>query len=212
VVGLVRDMRQHNPAVPAAPTYYVPAAAGVWGAMTFAIRPAPEVEDASTLIPRLRAAVTAIDPSLPVYDVTMMETLVARQLAPQRLAASVLTAFGAMALVLAVLGIYGVMAFTARLRLREAAIRLTLGASRWGVARPFLREGGLLVGAGVAAGVLAAVPLARLMRSQLAAVSPSDPVTLSIAVTLLGGAALVACCLPALRASKVNPIDALRGE
>jgi predicted permease len=212
VVGVVGDMRHHNPATPPTPSYYVPAAGGVWGPMTFAVRTSPDVDDASTLVPRIRAVVAGLDGSLPLFDVVTLDSLVARQVAPQRLAATVLTAFGALALVLAVLGIYGVMAFTTRQRMREAAIRLALGGSRWGVMQPFLREGSLLVGAGVVAGISAAWLLTRFMGSQLADVDPADPMTLMGAAATLGLAAMLACYLPASRASKVNPIEALRGE
>jgi predicted permease len=212
VVGLVRDMRQHNPAVPATPTYYVSAARGVWGGMTFAVRIAPGVDDPMALVPRIREAVAGLDPSLPVFAVDTMESLVTRQLAPQRLTASVLTGFGALALVLAVLGIYGVMAFTTRQRTRDAAIRLALGAPRWHVIGPLVREGSLLVVGGVAAGLMAALPLAHLMRSQLSYVSPADPLTFSVAVGILAASGLSACYLPARRASRVNPLEALRGE
>jgi putative ABC transport system permease protein len=212
VVGLVGDMRQHDPAVPAAPSYYVPAAGGIWGGMTFAVRASPDVDDASTLVPRIRTVVAGLDGSLPVFDVVTLESLVAKQLAPQRLTASVLTTFGALALVLAALGIYGVMAFTTRQRMREAAIRLALGGTRWGVVRPFLGEGARLVTVGVVGGSLAAWLLTSVMRSELTNVGAVDPWTLAAAAATLGGAALIACALPAWRASKVNPIDALRGE
>ncbi len=212
VVGVVGDMRHHNPSIPPSPTYYVPAAGGVWGAMTFTVGVAADVEDASTLVPRIRAEVSALDGTLPLFDVVTLESLVAKQVAPQRLAATVLTAFGVLALVLAVLGIYGVMAFTARQRMRDAAIRLALGASPWAVIRPFLREGGLLVSGGLGAGLLAAWSLTQLVGSRIANVNSADPVTLTAATVTLGVAAMLACYLPARGASKVNPITALRGE
>jgi putative ABC transport system permease protein len=215
VVGLVGDMRQHNPAVPAAPSYYVPAAGGVWGAMTFAIRATsgvPGMEDVTTLVPRIRAAVAGLDGSLPVFDVVALEATVAKRIAPQRLTATVLATFGALALALAALGIYGVMAFTTRQRMREAAIRLALGGTRLGVMSPFIREGARLVTAGVIAGLLAAWALTRLMGSQLADLNPADPWTMAAAASTLAIVAMLACYLPARRVSKVNPIDALRAD
>ncbi len=212
IIGLVGDMRHHNPGMPAGPAYYVPAAGGVWGAMTFVVRTTPDVEDGATMVPRVRAAVGTLDPSLPLFDVGTLESTVAKRIAPQRLTATVLATFGLLALVLAALGIYGVMAFTTRQRMREAAIRLALGGTRRGVMVPFLREGATLVGVGVAVGVLAAWALARLMRSQLTDLSPADPVTLTAAATTLGVVAMLACYLPARRVSRVNPVDALRGE
>jgi putative ABC transport system permease protein len=205
-------MRHHAPGTPPAPSYYVPAAGGVWGAMTFVVRTTPEVADVATLVPRLRTAVADLDESLPLFDVQPLTSLVARQIAPQRLASGVLTSFGALALILAAIGIYGVMAFTARQRAREAAIRLALGDTRWGVARPLLRDGGRLVATGLVSGLFAAWWLTRATQSRLAYVDAPDPWTLTTAAAVLGIAALVACVVPAWRVSNVNPIQALRGD
>ena len=218
VVGLVGDMRHHDPGVPASPSYYVPAAGGVWGAMTFVVRATPDVRgvsganDASTLVPRIRDAVAGLDTSLPVFDVALLESLVAKQVAPQRLTAGVMASFGALALVLAALGIYGVMAFTTRQRMREAAIRLALGDTRWGVIRPFVREGARLVTVGVIAGLLVAWSLTQLLRSQLVDLIPAEPWPLAAAAATLGVVAMIACVLPAWRVATVNPNEALRGE
>ncbi len=209
VVGLVRDMRHHNPAVAPAPTYYVPAAAGVWGAMTLVIR---TDADAATLMPRIRAQVAALDPALPVYDINTMEALMRQKLAPQRLVAGVLTGFGALALLLAVLGIYGVMAYSTRQRARESAIRLALGATRRNVIWSLVREGGALVAAGAAIGLAGAIPLSRLMGGVLTEVSPGDPLTFAAAVGVLVVAALTACLLPAHRTARINPIETLRAD
>jgi putative ABC transport system permease protein len=209
VVGLVRDMRHHNPAVVPAATYYVSAAAGVWGAMTLVIR--TDV-DAATLMPRIRAQVAALDPALPVYDINTMDALMRQKLAPQRLVAGVLTGFGALALLLAVLGIYGVMSYSTRQRARESAIRLALGATRWNVIWPLVREGGALVGAGAAIGLAGAIPLTRLMGGVLTDVSPGDPLTFTAAVGVLAVAALLACYLPAHRTARISPIETLRAD
>jgi putative ABC transport system permease protein len=209
VVGLVHDMRHHNPAVAPAPTYYVSAARGVWGAMTLVVRTGA---DAATLIPRIREHVTALDPSLPVYDITTMDALMRQRLAPQRLTAGVLTGFGALALLLAVLGIYGVMAYSTRQRAREAAIRLALGATRRNVIWSLVREGGALVAAGATVGLAAAVPLSRLMEGLLTAVRPADPLTLTVAVGVLSAAALLACYIPARRTAHISPVQTLRGD
>jgi predicted permease len=209
VVGLVRDMRHHNPATAAAPTYYVPAAAGVWGDMTLVIR---TEADAATLMPRIRAEVARIDPALPVYDINTMEALMRKKLAPQRLVAGVLTAFGALALLLAVLGVYGVMAFSSRQRAREVAIRLALGATRRNVIWALVSDGGALVAAGAAIGLAGAIPLSRLLRGVVTDVIPGDPVTFAAAVGVLAMAALLACYLPAYRTSRISPIETLRGD
>jgi putative ABC transport system permease protein len=209
VVGLVRDMRHHDPGVAAAPAYYVPAARGIWDGMTIVIRTAVA---ADALLPRIRAEVAALDPALPVFEVHTMDALVGAQLAPQRMAALVLTVFGGFAMLLAVIGIFGVMASVTRQRTRDAAIRLALGATRWAVIRPLAREGSLLVGIGVLAGLAVAIPLTRLMRNLLAGIGPNDPLSLGMAVSVLTVSALIACYLPVWRTSRVNPIEALRGD
>ncbi len=209
VVGLVRDMRHHNPAVAPAPTYYVPAAAGVWGTMALVIR---TDTDAASLMPRIRAQVAALDPALPVYDINTIETLMRRKLAPQRLVAGVLTGFGVLALLLAVLGIYGVMAYATRQRARESAIRLALGATRRNVIWSLVREGGWLVAVGAIIGLAGAIPALQLIDSLFTDVSPGDPLTLAVAVGVLAVAALLACYVPAHRTARINPIQTLRGD
>lgn len=196
VVGVVRDMRHHEPGRAPSPTYYVPAAGGVWGSMTLVVR---TDLDADALIPGIKSAVASLDPTLPVYAVHTMETLVRKRLAPQRTVAMVLTTFGALALVLAVLGIYGVMSFVTRQRSREAAIRLALGATRGRVILPMVHEGARLVGAGALLGAVVGLPFAN---AQM----------LLWAVVVLASTALLACYLPAYRVSRVDPVTALRGD
>jgi ABC-type antimicrobial peptide transport system permease subunit len=163
-------------------------------------------------MPRIRAQVAALDPALPVYDINTMDALLRQKLAPQRLVAGVLTGFGALALLLAVLGIYGVMSYSTRQRARESAIRLALGATRWNVIWPLVREGGALVGAGAAIGLAGAIPLTRLMGGVLTDVSPGDPLTFTAAVGVLAVAALLACYLPAHRTARISPIETLRAD
>ncbi len=209
VVGLVRDMRHRDPAVPPSPTYYVPAARGVWGSMTLAVR---TNADALSLVPQIKTAVASMDPTLPVYGVHTMDALVRKRLAPQRMVAVVLSTFGALGLLLAVIGIYGVMSFVTRQRGREAAIRLALGATRRRVIGPLVREGALLVAAGALIGVAAAVPVITLMRTVIADIPSADPMMMAVSVLLLAAAAMLACYLPARRVSRVDPVTALRGD
>lgn len=209
VVGLVRDMRHHDPGTAPSPAYYVPAAGGVWGSMTLAVR---TDADAQLLVPQIKSAVASMDPTLPVYAVHTMEALVRKRLAPQRIVAVVLSSFSALALLLAVLGMYGVMSFVTRQRGREAAIRLALGATRRRVIGPLVKEGALLVAVGALVGVAAAVPVTRLMRTVIADIPSADPMMVAVSVLLLAGAALLACYLPARRVSRVDPVTALRGD
>jgi putative ABC transport system permease protein len=209
VIGLVRDVRNHNPAIPPAPTYYVSAYRGVWGPMTLVIR---TNADADQLVPLVRSEVAALDPSLPVFDVATLDSFVRSQLAPQRLIASLLGGFSLLAVALAALGIYGVMAYAAGQRTREIALRLALGARRRDVIRPLIRDGLAMTATGIALGLAAAVPLTRLMRSVLTDVSPYDPLSFASAVGLLSVAALMACYVPARRMLRVDPVKALRGD
>lgn len=168
--------------------------------------------DALALIPQIKTAVASLDPTLPVYAVHTMDALVRQRLAPQRMVAIVLSAFGALALLLAVLGIYGVMSFVTRQRSREAAIRLALGATRRRVMGPLVKEGAILVAAGALVGLGATLPLTRLLRSVLPDMPVADPRMLLVSVGVLAAAALLACYLPARRVSRVDPLTALRGD
>lgn len=209
VVGLVRDVRGHNPAVPAAPTYYVSAYRFVWGPMTLVVR---ATADAERLVPLVRDEVRAIDPQLPVFDVRTMDEIVAQQVAPRRLLATLLTGFAMLALVLAIAGVYGVTAYATGQRTREIGIRLALGAQRRDVLMTLLREGVAIVVSGVVIGFVITVPVARLLRGFLVEVGPSDPVALAAAALVLVAAALVAWYLPASRAIRVPLVAALRGD
>jgi putative ABC transport system permease protein len=209
IIGLVRDVRSQNPAEPARPTYYVSAYRGVWGPMTLVIRTSDAAE---TLLPLVRSEVRALDPLLPVFGVRTMTDLVAAQLAPQRLVAGLLSGFAALALLLAIVGIYGVMAYSTSQRTLEVGIRIALGAERRDVLRALVRDGTLLIAAGAALGLLMALPAMQLLRGLLTGVSPFDPLTFLVTTLLLVVSALAACYLPARRASRVDPLRALRGE
>ena len=209
VIGLVRDVRSHDPALPPRATYYVSAYRAVWGPMTLAIR---THVDAERILPIVRTEVRALDPGLPLFEVRTMDDLVAARLAPPRLVTRLLTGFALLALLLAVIGIYGVMAYATSQRTREAGIRLALGAGRRDVILPLLREGAMLVGAGATVGLVLAIPVIRLMRGLLTDISPGDPATFATAMLILVSTSLVACYLPARRAARVDPVSALRGD
>jgi putative ABC transport system permease protein len=209
VIGLVRDARSHTPSELPSPTYYMSAYRGIYGPMTIVVRTTSPVD---ALLPAIRADIRALDPALPVFTVKTMDDMVKARLAPQRLVAALLVGFALMALLLAVVGIYGAMAYATGQRTRDVALRLALGATRWDVIRPLLREGAGLVLAGVVLGLVVAVPLTRMMRALLADVSPNDPLTFAAAIAVLGVTTMLACYLPARRASRVNAVEALRGE
>jgi putative ABC transport system permease protein len=164
------------------------------------------------LAPAVKHEVQMLDPNQPVASISTMGKNIATSLASRRLTMSLLGAFAALALVLASLGIYGVMALSTSQRTRELGIRLALGASRGDVFRLVLGQGLALIGIGLGAGFIGALAAGRLMNSLLYGVSSLDAAALFGALLTLSGVAFVACYIPARRATKVNPVTALRAE
>ncbi len=160
----------------------------------------------------VKREVLALDSEVPVAEITTMESSIADKLAPRRLTMVLLGTFAGLALVLASIGLYGVMALTVTQRTRELGIRLALGAQRSSVLGLIMRQGAGLVGIGMAVGLVAALVGGRLLTSFLYNVNGSDPLTLGIVVFTLAGAALLACWLPAQRATRVDPMVALRED
>ena len=166
--------------------------------------------DPGTIGDAIRREVQAVDPDVPVYAVRSMEEVVARSMAERRFALEILSVFAMIALLLASVGIYGVMAYTFSQRTHEIGIRIALGAQRQHILRMALGEGMILVAFGLAAGLLGALLLTQFLRSLLFAVKPTDPVTFIAIAALLTAVALLACFIPAHRATQVDPLVALR--
>jgi putative ABC transport system permease protein len=156
--------------------------------------------------------VRAVDPNLPVYAVRTMDELLGTAVAQRRFLMRLLVAFGALATTLALIGIYGVMAYSVSQRTREIAIRMAIGARRGDVALMILRGGMVLTAVGLAAGLAASLGLAQFVRSQLFGIEPSDPPTLLAVLALMIVAAAAAAWLPARRAARVDPMTALRAQ
>jgi predicted permease len=167
---------------------------------------------AATITDAIRGAVSNLDPSVPIYDVQRMSGRITQSLGPRRLAMLAFGGFAALALVLASLGIYGVMRYTTTQRTHEIGIRMAIGANGRDVVGMILRQGMILAFIGVTLGVLAALALTRFLEGVLFGVSPNDPVSFAVATILLGGVALVASWVPAHRATRVGPMEALRAE
>lgn len=165
-----------------------------------------------TLEPALRKAVAALDPTLPIHELRTMDSRLADTWATPRLTTNLLTAFAGLALVLAAVGIYGVMAYAAERRTREFGVRLALGASPGQMRQLIFSTGAKLLLIGLGLGLASALIATRILRSLLFGVSAFDPLSYLIAVALLGLAALVACWWPARRAARVDPIVALRTD
>ena len=165
----------------------------------------------NVIAPSNRAAIRAADPSIPVYNVAPMEELIEGQTAQSRFTMWLMGVFAGCALVLAVVGIYGVMAYLVAQRTREIGIRLALGASRADVLRLIVGNGARLVAAGATLGVILSIGISRAAGALLFGVTAADAST-AAAVVLLAGAAMAACYVPALRATRVDPLVALRDE
>lgn len=168
--------------------------------------------DPASLAPAIRQAISQVDARLPVYSVGTMEEQVQGTLRQEKLIAQLVSFFGLLALLLASIGLYGLMAHGVVRRTREIGIRMALGAERSMIIWMVLRETMVLVLLGIAIGVPAAIGASRLIASQLFGTNPSDPVTLALSGVLLTGVALLAGFLPARKASKVDPLIALRYE
>jgi len=175
--------------------------------LTLVMRTGPEP---LSLVSAVRAQVAGPTRDQPVYAVRTLEQIVAGSLAERRFTMLVLMIFGATALLLAAVGIYGVMSYAVTRRTRELGIRATLGASRQEIVGLVMREGLRMAAIGMAVGLVAAMALTRFMAALLYGVRPADPATLAAVTMLLGAIALLACYIPARRATRVDPVVALR--
>ena len=167
---------------------------------------------ATPMVSAVRQRVSGIDPNVPLYQVETMESELAESVAPRRFNLLVLSSFAAVAVLLAFIGIYGVIAYLVAQRTREIGIRVALGATRIDVVRMVIRRGFAIVGVGVATGILAALGLSQVMSTLLYGVKPNDPLTLLAVAASLALVTLLACLGPAWRAARIDPMLAVRGE
>ncbi|HET8946729.1 MAG TPA: ABC transporter permease [Candidatus Polarisedimenticolia bacterium] len=208
VVGVVHDVKLESltEGRQAVGTYYFPLAQSTENGLTFALRTAG---DPASLSPALRGALQGLDRELPVFDMTTLDALTQRSLLSRRAPVLLSLSFGAVALFLSALGIYGVLAYLVTQRTREIAIRLALGSSAGGVFNLVLREGLWLSGAGFLLGLAGSAAVRRAVESQLFGISATDPLVLVFVTIGLGLVAMAACALPARRATRIDPILAL---
>jgi predicted permease len=207
VVGIVGDVRYHTIDSLPMPDVYIPYAQSPAARMMIFVRTDREP---LSLVAGARRVVSTLVPGLPVFDIRSMAARAAIATTQARFSAELLAMFAASALLLAVIGIYGVMSFIVVQRTREIGIRMALGADRAQVQRMVIAEGLWLATAGAAVGVAAAFVLTRVLRTMLYDVNPGDPVTYVAIVLVLALSAAVASWIPARRASKVEPTEALR--
>jgi predicted permease len=212
VVGIVGDIRHDGLTRQAPPEIYLPAAQLPSWDMTIVARAEGGEEAAATLLPAVRAAVLEIDPNQPVYDQQTMGNLRSRSVLQYQFSLRLLAGLGLVALLLAGVGIYGVISQLVAERTREIGIRIALGGDQRSVQRLVVWQGMMPAALGIGVGLLLAPALTLLVRRMLVGISPTDPVTFGSVAVLLLGVALVACWLPARRAARVDPMIALRAE
>jgi putative ABC transport system permease protein len=209
VVGIVGDVRQRDPSQPPTPTVYYYSRERPWSSATVVIRTSlPPTALARSAV----AAIQAIDPEQPVEDIRTMEQVIDSRLTSQRFSALLLGTFAAAALLLASVGIYGVLSYIVRARGREMAIRTALGARTEDVLRLVIVEAMSPTLVGIGVGALAALASVRVMKSLVFGVSASDPVTFAGVAVTLALVALLASLVPAYRALRVDPAQALRAD
>ena len=207
VVGIIGDLRHDGPMRPASAELYLPQSQRPENGLTIVARTDGEP---AMLLPLLRRAVREVDADLPVYDQTTMRSVMGLAVGPYRFSMRLLAGLGLVALLLAAVGIYGVIAHLVAQRTREIGIRVALGGDQASVRSLVVRQGMAPALVGVVAGLAAALSLGSVLSRLTAGVSPRDPLTLAAVALLLLAVALAACWAPAQRAARVDPIEALR--
>jgi putative ABC transport system permease protein len=215
VVGVVADVRHMSLEEPPGPQIYYPFSHDDWASNVVPVSRSIVVRSAltpPTLIKEMRTTLAGIDPNLALTDLRTMGDLVSQASARRRFQASLLTAFAGIALVLALVGLYGLMAYSVNRRTHEVGIRMALGAQRWDVLTLVLKNAGVLIGSGLVLGLASAWVATRAIQSFLFGVSAHDPATVAAVCGLLLVCGLLAALVPARRAASIDPMTALRTE
>jgi ABC-type antimicrobial peptide transport system permease subunit len=209
IVGVVGNIKSDGFDAPTAPHIYLSTYQGPPYSSVLFLR---THANPGTLGDRIRSEVQSVDSNLPLFSVRTMDEVVARSMAERRFALEILGVFACIALLLAAIGIYGVMSYSFSRRIHEIGIRVALGAQSADILSMVLREGMQLVLLGLAAGLVGAVVLTRFLRTLLFDVTSTDPIVFTSIAALLAAVALFACYIPARRATHVDPLVALREE
>ena len=210
IVGVVADTRDAGLGSDPLPTVYIPyAVMAGWTGFSYVVR---TDGDPSGIVSGVRSVIRDLDSGAPLREVHSMDEVLSAAVAPARWSTTLLGVFAAVSLAIAAFGVFGVLSFVVALRTRELGIRVALGAAPRQVVRLVVRSAMALVAGGTLVGLVGAVSLTRFLGALLYGVTPFDPVTFAGVIALLGGAALLASYLPARRATRVDPIIALRAE
>jgi len=209
IVGVVADAREHELRSQPRPRFFGNAFHPIGAAHPISIMIRAN-GDPMRFLRTVTQAINQFDSALPISAIRTVDQQIGRRLVAERMMARLAASFGALARLMAAIGIYGVMSYTIGRRTNEIGLRMALGASQGGVLRMVLRETAVLLVTGAAIGIPAAIGAARLLRSTLAGVSPADPVSLALALAIISIATLLAGYLPARRASRIDPMEALR--
>jgi putative ABC transport system permease protein len=209
IIGVVADVKFSSLSTPKFEEMYLPYQQSPWMAMTIVVR---SNSAAQPVVSAVRERITELDPDLPLAGIQPMEKIVSASIAQPRLITGLVGAFAGFALLLAAVGIYGVMAYSVSQRSHEMGIRMALGAAPRDIFRLVVGQGMRLVLVGIGLGFLASLALTRLLSSLLFATSANDPITLAAVALILVAVALAACYIPSRRATRVDPLIALRYE
>lgn len=166
--------------------------------------------DPAALVPAVREAIASIDPGVPIFDVNTYEDVIAQKFVTRRLSMLLVSLLSGAALFLSAIGLYGALAYAVAQRTREIGVRIAVGAQPCDILKLVTEQGVKIVGLGLVVGLMAALILARFVESLLFGVTATDPLSLGAAVFILALATMLACLLPALRATRIDPTRALR--
>jgi predicted permease len=210
IVGVTADARQGSVRDPVAPEIYFPFAQNPVAFYTSAALVARTRGEPAAARQAIEAVLQGLEPGAPISDVRTMEQVVARSMSSSTMNGALLSAFAALAVLLSTIGLYGLVSFGASQRTREFGVRLAMGATRATLAGQVLREALLLTAGGTAVGIAGAVLVSRLLAGLLYGVPPTDPLTYAGVIAIISATALTASAVPAIRASRLDPLRALR--